>query len=313
MKNLIIITILALVAAILPKEAAAQQDPQYSMYMFNGQVINPAYAGSRDALSVTALYRHQWTGLPGAPKTFTLSANGALLNDKIGLGGYIASDNLGVTNIITMAFDYNYRIKIKKGTLSLGMRAQFNQFQARFSELSTQDGGDGSFAQNSDNIFSPNFGFGAHYQNEFMYAGFSVPHLLNTSLNEKWQVEGTDAVARQYKHYFVTAGFIVPLSENIKLKPSALVKVVQNAPVGVDVNLSVLIKEQFWVGASYRVNYGVVGMVEYLFAKRFRLGYAYDWSHTELNQVTSGSHELMLGYEFRKGDSYLTPRRMSYF
>lgn len=316
MKKLLILGV-AILLFLCDKPVQAQQDAQWSMYMWNGLVFNPAYAGSRDALSLTAIYRHQWTGFEGAPKTGAFSAHAPLLNDRIALGGYIASDNLGVTNILTFTFSYAYRIPFKNGgKLSVGMNATINNFRNRLTEITAVNPGDNAFSENETAV-QPNFGFGAYYYDDNWFIGASVPHLLNTGLNESLSLEGTSDVARQFKHYFFTTGFVVSLDEDgdFKLKPSTMIKFVQSAKLSADVNLSLLIKEALWIGASYRSESkgAMYGMFEYLFVKHFRLGYAFGYPFHELGEFTSGSHEIMLGYELGKKDKYLTPRRMNYF
>jgi type IX secretion system PorP/SprF family membrane protein len=304
----------------------AQQDAQYSMYMFNMLPLNPGYTGSRERLSIVALYRHQWSGIEGAPKTFSLSAHAPLLNDRLGIGGYIASDNIGVTNLVTMSLNYAYRIKFKKGSkLAIGMNVTMNTYRQRLSELSLNDIEDPSFAgSNNLTAWSPNFGYGLYYYSEKFYAGVSVPHLLNANLNSSFQFDGTDNnVARQYKHYFASTGVVIGAGEFLKIKPSVMFKYVKNSPSSLDANLGFLLKDALWLGASYRMGWGkasagfgsdaVVGMIEYDFLDNFRIGYAYDFTLSQLNNYTSGSHEIMLGYEFGKKETYLTPRRMSYF
>lgn len=303
----------------------AQQDAQYSMYMFNQLPLNPGYAGSREVTSIVALYRHQWSGIQGAPKTFAISAHAPLLNDRLGLGGWIASDNIGVTNLITLSLNYAYRIKFKNNSkLAIGMNVTLNNFRQRLSELSVNNIEDPSFAGNNLSALSPNFGYGLYYYGEKFYVGVSVPHLLNASINKSFRLEGTDNnVGRQYKHYFATAGVVINAGENLKIKPSTMFKYVSNAPSSLDGNLSFLIKDALWLGASYRFGFGkpgggfgsdaIIGMIEYDFLKNFRIGYAYDYTLSPLNNYTSGSHEIMLGYEFGKKETYLTPRRMSYF
>lgn len=309
--SVLIIVILPLMAAIHP--ARAQQDPMYSMYMFNGLVLNPAYAGSRERVAILALYRHQWAGLEGAPKTAVLSGHSPLLNDKLGLGGSIVSDNISIFNNIRVTLDYAYRIRFKKhGKLSLGLSVEMNNFRARWHDLALNDNNDNAFLSNKGSVISPNFGAGIYYYTDKFYMGASVPHFLNSGLSEDFTVEGTAMVARQWKHYFYTMGAVFKLGKNVKMKPSFLFKHVRNTPFQADINLSFLLNEALWLGASYRTKDAVLFIAEYAFIKGFRIGYAYDYTLTELNNYNSGSHEIMLGYEFRK-TTYLTPRRMSYF
>jgi type IX secretion system PorP/SprF family membrane protein len=317
---------MAIMACIfmMQEEVEAQQDAQYSMYMFNQLPLNPGYAGARERASVMALYRHQWTGIQGAPRTFSISGHAPLLNDRLGLGGWLASDNIGVTNIITISLNYAYRIKFKnESKLAIGMNVTMNNFRQRFSELSVNDVGDPNFGVNNISAWSPNFGYGIFYYGERYYVGVSVPHLLNASINKSFRYEGREKVARQYRHYFATGGVVINAGEQLKIKPSVMFKYVQHAPSSLDGNLGFLIKEQLWLGVSYRFGWGkagggygsdaVIGMIEYDFLKNLRIGYAYDFTLSQLNNYTSGTHEVMLGYEFSKRETYLTPRRMTYF
>ena len=295
--------------------ANAQQDALYSMYMFNGITVNPAYAGSRERATVMALYRHQWTGIEGAPKTAVLSGHTPLSNENIGLGLTLSSDNISIfnTNSITVSYAYRIAFKNHKGKLSLGINATLNNFRAKWDNLIITDANDFALTGSKSNVFSPNFGAGIYYYSERFYAGISVPHFLNMSLTDHLQIEGTEMVARQWRHYFYTMGGVVNISENLKFKPSVLVKYVQNAPVQADLNAAFLINNNLWLGASYRTNKDVVLMSEYNFSKGIRIGYAYDLPMSDLSNYTAGSHEIMIGYEFMKNNSYLTPRRMSYF
>lgn len=294
--------------------ARAQQDAMYSMYMFNGLSVNPAYAGSREKPVISALYRHQWTGMEGAPRTAVVVGHAPLSNDKLGLGMTIASDKISIFNTITVMGSYAYRIRFRNNTrLSLGVNVVLNNFRADWNNLALTDDNDAVFISAKKSVVSPNFGTGIYYYGERFYAGISVPHLLNMSLSEHFKAGGTDMVARQWKHYFYTMGAVFNLGDNVKFKPSFLFKHVRNAPFQADLNAAFLFKEALWVGASYRTGDAMVFMTEYNFSRGVRLGYAYDYTLSELNDYSSGTHEIMVGYEFKKKDTYLSPRRMSYF
>ncbi|MEX0813145.1 MAG: type IX secretion system membrane protein PorP/SprF [Chitinophagales bacterium] len=310
----LIIAFLGLLLVGGGSELKAQQDAQYSMYMFNGLALNPAYAGSRGVLSAMALYRHQWSGLEGAPKTAVANVHAPLMNDRMGLGLSIASDNIGLVNMINITGNYAYRLTFKDDSkLAFGLNVTLNNFRGNWSEAALQDRNDPSFNASSS-LWNPNFGFGVYYNSDRWFAGISVPHLLNNSLSrEGIHLEGNDNVARQYKHYFFTGGAIFTLTENVKMRPSFLFKYVQNARLSTDINLGFLFREVFWLAASYRIGDAVVGMIEYDINDIIRIGYAYDYTLSELTNYTSGSHEIMLGFELRKKQTHLTPRRMSYF
>ena len=300
-------------------KALAQQDPEYSMYMFNGLAVNPAYAGSRERPVITALYRQQWAGIKGAPKTFSLTGHAPLLNDRIGIGASVTSDNIGVLNMVNATADFAYRLPVGKnkwkGRLCFGLSASVDHFSNRLSESVLVDNSDPAFALNVK-ASSMNFGAGAYYYTDHIYVGASMPHLLNGSMVNNMQYE-SKVLAHQYRHIFITVGGMVTVSKNVKFKPSILLKEIPKYPVQLDVNASFLFKEALWLGASFRTTYNqpvaVIAMVEYMFAHQFRLGYAYDYTFTKIGQYQSGSHEIMISYEFGKVDKYLNPRKMSYF
>ena len=319
--TLFVVAVALLAIDSMVNKAYAQQDPQYSMYMFNGLSVNPAYAGSRERLAILAVYRDQWTGFKGAPRTFTAAAHSPLLNDRIGLGLAVTSDNIGVENAVNITASFAYRLPVGKGKLKgrlcFGISAAMDYDKQRLTESEIITPGDPAFSQNVSTV-NPNFGAGVYYYNDRFYLGLSAPHFLNTSLDKNAQLDGTSSsLAHEYRHVFGSAGGMVNVSENVKFKPSIQVKYVQASPVSVDFNASFLFKEALWVGISYRTTYNeptaVVGMIEYMFAKSFRLGYAYDYTLTQIGQYSSGSHEILLSYEFGKVDKYLTPRKMSYF
>lgn len=304
--------VLALV--ITGSKSYAQQDRGYSMYMFNMLEINPAYAGSREQISLINLYRHQWAGFEGAPRVVTLSGHAPLKKDRIALGFSFTNDRVGVSTMNEVAFDYAYRIPIGAGKLSLGLRANIRNYVVKWTDLEIVDEEDEAFAQDSRVYWRPNFGPGVFYYTEQFYAGFSIPHLINNSLNRDWELAGTQEVAREYRHVFLNSGVVIPISQEVKFKPSAMLKYVANTPVQADINASFLFFDQLWVGASYRTGHTVIGMIEYYFADHFRAGYAYDYELTDVQNHTWGTHELMLGYEFGiSSERYLTPRKMNYF
>jgi type IX secretion system PorP/SprF family membrane protein len=286
------------------------------MYMFNGLAINPAYAGSRERPTIVAVYRHQWTGFEGAPRTAVLSGHAPLLNDKIAIGGTLCSDNISVFNNITLNFDYAYRLRFKNpkaGKLSIGMNVTLNNYRARWTDITPNDAVDPSFLASDESILTPNFGAGVYYYTEKFYAGVSIPRFINMSLKDDASLEGTDEIAREWKHYFYTIGAVFDIGKHVKFRPSVLLKHVKNAPFEADINVGFLFKEAFWIGGGYRTGDAAIFIAEYDFAKGIRIGYAYDYTVTELNDYTSGSHEIMVGYEFQNKDTYLTPRRMNYF
>ena len=281
-----------------------QQQAMFTQYMFNGLVINPAYSGSQKGVSFTALARKQWAGMEGAPRTETFAVDGPVQGRNIALGMLLYHDQIGVTNQYGLYGCYAYKIKIGRGTLSSGLQIGFNSYRASFSNVLVKRADDPHFSSDDVSAFLPNVGAGLYYSNSQWYAGFSLPHLLNNEL--PGYVEGQ---ARQYRHWFASAGYVFDLNEELKLKPNILLKAVYGAPLEVDLNANLLIRELIWVGASYRSFDAVSGLLELQASPKFRIGYAYDWTITALSRSQTGTHELMVNYRlwFDK-NKMLTPR-----
>lgn len=290
--------------ALMTSATYGQQQAMYTQYMFNGLAINPAYAGSQESLTLTALGREQWVGMDGAPSSQTFSAHSPLNDGKIALGMLLTHDEIGITNQYGAYGIYAYRIKFSKGTLSAGLQAGFNSYKANFSDVLVRQGDDGAFSTDDVQSFLPNFGAGAYYSTQRFYVGFSLPQLLTNTY------PGSDgSSAHQYRHWFLTSGYVFDLSSELKLKPNILIKAVEGAPIEVDLNANLLIKEIVWVGLSYRSFDAISFLLEFQISPQFRVGYAYDYTLTELQPFNTGSHELLLNYRFMKKDKkMLTPR-----
>ena len=294
----------ALLLCLLLTPTHAQQRMMFTQYMFNGLAINPAYAGSQESLDLTALAREQWIGLEGAPSTQTFSAHAPLHNKKIALGLLLTRDEIGVSSQTGLYGIYAYRIKLRRGTLSAGLQLGFDAYRTGFSQVVTEVADDRHFSQDDVQAFLPNFGTGMYYSTKRFYAGVSAPYLLNNLYPGNEQSR-----ARQFRHWFASAGYVVDLNRDLKLKPNILVKAVQGAPVEIDMNANLLIKETLWVGMSYRSFDALSWLVELQATEKLRIGYAYDMTVSPLKQANSGSHELMLNYRlsFRKS-KIITPR-----
>lgn len=308
-KRLLLLVLITLAGLDL----SAQQDAMYSQYMFNGMAINPAYAGSRNSLSVTGLLRRQWISIPGAPQTETITAHGNTRNDRAGFGFSIINDRLSFINQTWFNGCYAFRIPLKKGTLALGLQGTMYNFRVDWEDAYTIDPNDNVQMTYAGNLWLPNAGFGVYYSTERGYIGASVPHLLIHSLDKgRPQVSFTgfgEALPGLYQHYFVTGGYVFDIHEQVKFKPSALLKYERSSPIEFDLNLMLLWYDRLWTGASYRTRDGIVAMVEYQFNPHLRAGYAYDYPLTQLNQFTSATHEIMIGVDlnFRK-DAAVSPR-----
>ena len=297
-----VLFVLGLLVASAPSQA--QQQAMYTQYMFNGLAINPAYAGSQDALSITALGRKQWLGFDGAPSTETFSVHSPVGNRKIAWGVLLSHDHIGVTDQYAVYGMYAYRLKLAKGTLASGLQVGVDSYRAGLSKVMVRQSGDNFFAFDDVQGLLPNFGVGLYYSTRRFYTGFSLPRLLTNVYPGD-----NKSRARQYQHWFFTTGYVFDINRELKLKPNLLVKAVEGAPVEFDINANLLIKEMFWVGVSYRSFASISGLVEFQATNQFKFGYAYDYGLTELRRNHSGSHEIMLNYQLRfKKTKIVSPR-----
>lgn len=296
MKKLILI-ITAITANLT---VLAQQDALYTQYMFNTLAINPAYAGSRNVLSATALSRTQWVGIEGAPRTQTLTFDAAMPNKKVGLGIQVFNDVLGITKTTGSYLSYAYRLKMGKGTLALGVQGGVANFRADFSSVILNSGSpiDPSFSSNINKLL-PNYGFGIYYNTDKFYLGVATPHLLDNRFTDENSVLVTNGlIAKQYLHLFVTSGVVLDLGQDFKFKPSFLFKGVMGAPLQLDINANLWIKDRVSIGAQYRTRDAFSGLFEVQVSDQLRVGYAYDHTVSKLAKYNSGSHEIMVRYEF---------------
>ncbi len=294
MMRLILFWILSTIATA----ALAQQTPVYSQYYFNELIINPAYAGSQVQLSATSMYRDQWVNLPGAPKTYLFSAHTSLLNDKMGLGMMINVDNIGSYSNKNVYFSYAYFLKWPKSTLSMGLQAGFDFIGADFSKLDLQNLGDPSFVPL--NVYKPNIGTGLYYKRKNFFVGFSVPMLINNTVN----YNDANAIANQIKqarYYFLRVGGIFPInpSRTVQLNPSILLRSQEGQPLALDLNAAFVFYEVCSAGVSYRTVDAFITFVELKLSDKIHVAYSYDWTQSSLNAFSNGTHEFMLNYRTR--------------
>lgn len=285
---------------------SAQQDPLFSQYMFNTLAFNPAYAGSADVLTAMALTRHQWTGFDGAPSTQTLVAHSPLRNQSIALGGSVIHDKAGPVKQTGAYFDIAYRIRTGANSrLAFGLKGGGNLFQADLAGLSTVEADPSN--QNLGGKFLPNFGFGLYWHTRRAYAGLSIPKLLTNDLNTA--SASVITTAEEARHYFLIAGAVFDMGTEVKFKPSIMLRAVKGAPLSLDLNANFLLRERIWLGAMVRLRDSFGVMAQYAFNEQLRVGYAFDLTTTRLGAYNSGTHELMLSYDFRfvKGRT-ITPR-----
>lgn len=292
--------ILVLVITIGCLGVNAQQIPMFTHYMNNTLVVNPGYAGSRDALTITGLYRSQWVGFDGAPVTQTLTAHSPIYNEHIGVGLSVLNDKIGPTNNTSVFAYYAYRVDLsKKSKLAFGLSVGADIFQANLSKLELDQQNDPSFQTNINNHVTPNFGFGMYYSRERFYAGISVPYLLQNSYSVKDLENKNILINKEQRHYFLIAGTLINISDNLAFKPTALLKVTPAAPVQGDVTASFIIMKRVLLGVMYRTGDSFGALVGLNVTEQLHLGYSYDWSYgLQTSKYNGGSHELMLRYDF---------------
>ena len=278
----------------------AQQDAQFTQYMYNTISINPAYAGSNVGVSLFLLNRSQWVGLDGAPVTTNVSVHAPINRSSVGLGLSIINDKIGPSDESNVAIDFSYTILISDTyKLAFGLKASGNLLNIDFTKLNQYSQNDYSFETNIENKFSPNVGVGLYLYSDKSYIGLSAPNLLETKHFDKYaNVGASSLIAQERIHYYLIAGHVFEISSDVKFKPALLTKLVQGAPLQIDISGNFLINEKFTAGAAYRLNAAVSAMVGFQASDSFFIGYGYDLETTRLASYNSGTHEIYLKYDF---------------
>ncbi len=283
----------------------AQQDAQFTQYMYNTININPAYAGSRGVMSIFALHRSQWIGIDGAPVSNTFSINTPINNSKIGLGLSFINDKIGPSNENAISVDFSYSIETSQDyKLSFGIKGTGNLFNLDVAKLNPTDQNDPQF-QNLNNVFSPNIGAGIYLHSENTYLGISVPNLIESKRYD----DNSVAIFKEKINYYFIAGHVFNISNNLKFKPSLLTKIVEGAPLQVDVSGNFLINDKFVIGAAYRWSASFSAMVGFQISDALFIGYGYDLETTKLANYNSGSHEIFLRFEILNNSNKMTSPR----
>ncbi len=283
----------------------AQQDAQFTQYMYNTININPAYAGSRGFMSLFALHRTQWVGLDGAPVTNSFSINTPISNSKMGLGISFLNDRIGPTNENEISADVSYFIPTSESfRLSFGLKVTANVFNLDVSRLNPVSQNDPQF-QNLNNSFTPNFGAGLYLHSEKTYIGLSVPNFIESNKYDSNSV----AMFKEKINYYLIAGHVFDLGENLKFKPTLLTKMVSGAPLQVDVSGNFLISKKFVIGSAYRWSAAFSAMAGFQISEGIFVGYGYDKETTNLANYNSGSHEIFLRFELSKTYNKITSPR----
>lgn len=279
----------------------AQQMPQFSQYMFNTISINPAYAGSRETLSVVGLHRSQWVGVNGGPTTQTLSVHAPMRNDRIGLGFSVINDQPGYENLVYAYGDFSYTIHTSENTkLSFGLKAGFTHYNLDEIFLNNPIVISDPFFGNYADKWNPNVGAGFLWHANKWYVGLSAPRIINTDYSLTEETTNVEYIALERISYYFTGGYVFDLNENVKLKPSYLIKATNGAPVSVDLNANFLFQEKLWLGGSYRYNENTASigaLADFQITKELRIGYAYEHYVSEIRPYFGGTHEVLLIFE----------------
>ncbi len=280
----------------------AQQEAMFTHYSFNTLVINPAYAGSRDALTVMALHRTQWLNFPGAPKTLSLTAHMPVFSEKIGLGLSFLNDHIGPTRQNAIYADFAYKIRLGRGKLAFGLKAGLNMVNTDLTALNNIQGNDPLFQQDIESKLLPNFGFGLYYSTPTFYIGASTPRLLENNFETN---RTTGTIHDEKRHYYLIGGVVFPINkaQTLKLRPTTFIKLTEGAPIELDLTALLYIYDKYWVGPMFRSGDAVGVLIGLQLFENLSFGYSFDWSYgNKTVKYNAGSHEIMLRYDFVFGN-----------
>ena len=292
MKKLYLAAILVVLTVV---DLQAQQDPHYTQYMYNMNVINPAYAGSKENLSIGMLYRKQWVEIEDAPTTATFSGH-APVGKNVGLGLSVISDKIGPVEENNIYGDFSYTLQLGgEHKLAFGLKAGLTLHQVGlFTDINhtLPDQNDPAFAENTSNSYF-NLGSGLFYYTNKYYLALSVPNMMKSKhLDYNGRKFGSEV-----SHYFLTGGYVFDVSENIKFKPFFMMKSAFNAPTSIDLSTNFLFNQKFEAGITYRLEDSFGAMINYAISSNVKLGYAYDHIVSDLNVTTPSSHEIVLLFD----------------
>jgi len=277
----------------------AQQDANYTHYMFNSLSVNPAYAGTSEMLTITGLHRSQWVAFPGAPRSQTITLHTPAFNNQLGLGLSVINDKIGPTSSTSVYGDVNYPLKInEKVNLGIGVKFGINTFVGDFQSLVIEQGGDGIFEENLTTQMVPNFGFGLYLDGQEYFVGLSSPNLLQHDFT-RTNNDGEVTQYSQQRHFFLNAGVVMEMNPKVKFIPTSLLKITAGTPIELDVTSRFLFNEKYWLGAMYRTGDALGILAGIQINQQFAVGYSFDFSFTNKTfKYNNGSHELMLRYDF---------------
>jgi len=301
--------IVTLVLVLISGLSYAQQDAQFSNYMYNTLSFNPAYAGSRGTTSIYLSQRKQWVGLEGAPSTNSLSYHSPLGSSNVGIGLSLLNDAIGPVEENLISLDISYSIQTSYDSqLAFGLRASAHMLNVDFTQLNIFNPSDVLAQSNINNRVSPNIGFGMFWYSDKSYVGFSIPNLLETSHINKGLNSSVSSISKERLHYHFTAGHVFNISQDILFKPAILTKIVSGTPFQLDLSSNFQIYDKFTIGASYRLDAAVSFLGGFQINRNWLLGYAYDFDTNNLSTYNSGSHEVFLRYEVFRSNRVRSPR-----
>lgn len=276
---------------------AAQQLPQFTNYMINSYVLNPALSGTKDYFEVLSNNRYQWVGVVDAPRTYVLSANGPYKSKNMGYGGYVFTDITGPTRRIGLTLSYAYHLKLNDTyKLSFGLTGGLLQFSVDGSKINLRDENDLALSGGMQSVIVPDFGFGTLLHTEKYYIGISIPQLYQSRL--KFFDYSTSSLSKLATHFYLMGGYKYTLNEKIMIEPSVLVKYVYPTPLKIDIGVRAIYKDMVWAGVAYRTNDAIIALVGYTHQNYLTFAYAYDITTTNLRNYSTGTHEIMFGLRF---------------
>ncbi|MFZ9046120.1 MAG: type IX secretion system membrane protein PorP/SprF [Cyclobacteriaceae bacterium] len=306
-----------IVSLVFACAAVAQQRPFTSTYQYNLLLLNPAYAGSLDVLSVIGVHRTQWVNLPGAPKYSALSAHNSFAGNRIGTGFFLTQDNIGVHEDLAFYSSYAYKIPMKFGILAMGISGGFNSRMSDFTQIDLLDGNDPVFNGTNGGVrrrFSPNFGTGVYFANPNFYLGVSIPYILENKTIDDLEFAINGEESRETRYYYVTSGVIFPISSSIKLAPAFVIRAQEESRPAWDISTNLIFDEIAYIGLNVRNSGEVAIMGQMILNENFRVGYAYDFiTDRDRARVSPGSHEVLLNYRIKLKNTRKNPQCPVYF
>lgn len=293
---------------LLAVRSFGQQDPMYTQYMENLMTVNPAYAGSKDILSMMAVARNQWVGMAKAPETRSFAIHSPVKNTNMGLGLSFLSDHIWPIKQNGLYLDYSYTLHFNNGAkLALGLKAGVNFYEAGIADLATNDPDDPVFSSDINHSFLPNFGVGAFYHTNRYYLGVSVPKLIKNTINKTGF--STGQFEKEQIHLFFMSGYVFDINRIVKFKPSVLTRFVSSAPISIDINGMFGFYDRLWLGAFCRVGDSFGGLFQLQVTNQVKIGYSYDFPISRLGAFNKGTHELMVNFDFNLGSGKIRSPR----